>query len=106
MKKTLAIIALAAILSGACAATPHVVKEQKISDADLSCNGLAEAIAEAERFKKEAYNSKFKPGNVAAYLLFMPAVWAGAKFGTWQEAIEAADDRMRHLRQLREKKGC
>ncbi|MGI9337570.1 MAG: hypothetical protein ACR2P4_03570 [Gammaproteobacteria bacterium] len=104
MKKKLAIVALAAILSGACA-TPHVVEEQKISDADLSCNGLADAIAEAERFKDKARDEKGVTGtNVVAGLFFWPAI-----IGTYanaNEAIEAADDRKRHLQQLREKKDC
>lgn len=104
MKKKLVIVALAAVLSGACA-TPHVVEERKLTDADLSCNGLADAIAEAERFKEKARDEKgFTGTNVVAGLLFWPAI-----IGTYanaNEAIEAANDRKQHLQRLRDKKGC
>ena len=104
MKKTFVIVAFAAILSGACA-TPHVVEERRISDEDLSCGNLAAAINEAERFKREARDEKGVTGtNVLAGLLFWPAI-----IGTYSnanEAIEAAEERKRHLQELRRKKNC
>ena len=104
MNKTFIIAALAAVLLSACA-TPHVVEEQKVGDADLSCNGLTAAIAEAERFKREARNEKGVTGtNVVAGLFFWPAIVG--TYANANEAIEAANERKRHLQALREKKGC
>ena len=103
MKILATLIIAIAFLSGC--ATPRVVDERKISDKDLSCDGIAKEIADAERFEREARKEKGVTGtNVAAAIFFWPAI-----IGTYSnanDAIEAAEERQRHLEVLHKAKGC
>ena len=103
MKRLATFFVTVAFLSGC--ATPHVVDEKKISDKDLSCNSLVQEISEAKRFEEKARDEKGVTGtNVVAGLFFWPAI--AATYANANEAIEAANERQRHLEALYKEKGC
>ena len=103
MKKLTAFFVTAAFLSGC--ATPHVVDEKKISDKDLSCDSLVQEIAEAKRFEKEARDEKGVTGrNVVSGIFFWPAIVG--TYSNADDAIEAAEERQRHLEALYKEKVC
>ncbi len=103
IKPFLAAAFAAAMLAGC--ATPHVVDERQTADADLSCDALADEIVDAERFEQQAREEKGVTGtNVVAGLLFWPAIVG--TYSNANEAIEAANERQRHLHELRKEKGC
>lgn len=101
--KAILSLSIAAAVAGC--ATPHVVDTASVSDKDLSCNSLIAEINEAKSFEKEARDEKGVTGtNVVAGLLFWPAI-----IGTYSnanDAIEAAQERQRHLQQIFNEKGC
>ena len=91
------------LLSG-CASSVSVEKVQA-GDGAKSCEQLASAIQEAERFRKEAENKKGVTGtNTAAALLFWPGLLV--TYSDANAAIKAADQRKEYLTELRVKKGC
>lgn len=93
-----------AILLAGCA-TPTVVEVSRPQDSRLSCQELENEIAEAERFRRDAEKEKGVTGtNVAAALFFWPAM-----LGTYKnvgDAVDAANDRKRHLTDIYNDKGC
>lgn len=102
--KVLAGFGVAVVCLSGCA-TPHVVDEKKLSDTDLRCNSLILEIAEAKRFEREAREAKGVTGtNVAAAILFWPALLG--TYSNADDAIEAAQNRQRHLEALHKEKKC
>lgn len=86
-------------------ANPHVVQERQIGDNKLSCSAITNQIAEAEQFERKARREKGVTGtNVAAALFFWPAMLV--TFSNAGDAIEAANERKRHLHKLYTDKGC
>jgi len=89
---------------GACA-TPTVVESRQVGDRNMSCAELESAIAETNRFEQEARDERGVTGtNVAAVVLFWPAL-VGTYMNT-EDAIDAAEDRRRHLMDIAEEKNC
>lgn len=104
MNKKLLIAGSMALLLQACA-TPHVVETRKVTDEQLTCTELTNEIAEAERFEKEARAERKVTGkNVAAAVLFWPALVG--TYANTEEAIDAAEERKRHLMDIYSRKGC
>jgi len=86
-------------------ASPHVIEERQVTDEKLSCSGIKEQIAEADRFERKARDEKGVTGtNVAAALFFWPGMLA--TYSNSSDAIEAANERKRHLHTLFVNKGC
>lgn len=103
MKQLLA-LSLAGLMLAGCA-TPTVVDKAKVDDGQLSCEGLKEQIAEADRFEEEARAERKVTGkNVAAAVFFWPALLG--TYANTEEAIEAAQARKEHLTKLFGEKGC
>lgn len=104
--KTLRIIAAgagAALLVGC--ATPTVVERSRVQDYQLTCKQLESEIQVAEDFRRKAEKEKGVTGkNVAAALFFWPAMIGTA--ANTKEAIDAAEDRKRHLMDLYHEKKC
>lgn len=105
MKRLALASALVLTLSlGACA-TPTVVQVEQPGDRAMSCEQLAAAVDETNRFEQEARRERGVTGtNVAAAILFWPAL-AGTYMNT-EEAIRAAESRRNHLNTLRRSKNC
>ncbi len=84
-------------------ASPTVVEPVQGGDYDMTCSELTMAIADAKRFKEEAKAEKgFTRGNVARGVLLWPTI-----LGTYSNAnaaIQAADTRIVHLSNIKEKK--
>lgn len=100
----LSALALSALFLSACA-TPDVVSVRQIGDEDMSCGQLGSAIADTERFEKEAREDRKVTGkNVAAAVFFWPAL-IGTAMNT-EEAIDAAKERRERLLRIYEEKGC
>lgn len=86
-------------------ATPDVVDVRQVGDKKLSCEELKEQIEDAKRFEKKARDEKGVTGtNVAAAVFFWPGLLA--TYANVDEAIDAAQERERHLTKIYEKKGC
>lgn len=98
-----AALLLTTIVAGC--ATPTVVETRKLGDEKLSCSEIANEIAEADRFEKEARKERTVTGkNVAAAVLFWPALLG--TYANTEEAINAAKERRANLLELAKKKGC
>ena len=94
-----------AVLGLAGCATPEVVQERQIGDADLSCDQLIAAIDEAKQFEEDARDEREVTGtNVAAAVFFWPGLIA--TYANTEDAINAAEKRQEHLTELHEEKGC
>ncbi len=101
--KFVLILAVAIILT-ACA-SPEVVKKTKVGDTELGCDGLKNAVAEAEEFEQSARKERTVTGkNVAAAIFFWPALIG--TYSNTEEAINAATTRQKYLGKLAETKGC
>lgn len=86
-------------------ASPEVVQVRQLGDKDLSCGQIAGEMADAKKFLKEARDAKGVTGtNAAAVLFFWPALLA--TYSNASEAIDAANERIDHLHNLSEQKGC
>jgi len=86
-------------------ATPTVVDSRQVSDNQLTCSQIVAEIEEADRFEREARDERKVTGtNVAAAVLFWPALLG--TYANTEEAIDAAQERKRHLTDLYERKGC
>ena len=106
MKKVLRILILGTslILLNSCA-KPTVVNVVMPEDEKLNCEELENAVAEAQKIKKDAeYAREATGGNVARLMLFWPA---GAQtLHNADVAIQAANDRNYHLINIIKKKNC
>ena len=106
MKKFLVILVLAIgpILIHSCA-KPTVVNVTMPEDEKLNCEQLENAVAEAQKLKRDAeYAKDATGGNVTRMLLFWPA-WAQTLHNA-DVAIMAADDRSYHLVKIMKEKKC
>ena len=93
------------ILSLVACATPQIVEEKLLSDMRLSCSSIEVEIAEADKFEEKAKHEKgFTGTNVVAAIFFWPAMLA--TYSNANDAIEAANDRKEHLRELYKSKSC
>ena len=93
----------AALISG-CASSVAVQRAQPTDDG-LSCEQIASAVQEADKFRADAQNHKGVTGtNTAAALFFWPALFL--TYSDANSAIQAADARKAHLLEIRTKKGC
>ena len=103
MRKMIVALGMVLVVSGC--ATPTVVQTQQVSDYNLNCSQLDQAMAETDRYKQDASKEKGMTGtNVAAAILFWPAI-----VGTYMnsnEAIAAADNRRNHLMGIYREKKC
>jgi hypothetical protein len=100
------LIAAPIILSllAACA-SPTVVQQRKVGDAELTCPQLKAEYAEAQDFEAKARKEQGVTGtNVAAAVLFWPALLG--TYANTQEAIKAAQDRQRNLEKIAADKKC
>lgn len=96
--------ALALLLLAGCASSVSVEKVQSGDDAK-SCDQLASAIQDADKFRKDAEGKKGVTGtNTAAALLFWPGLLV--TYSDANAAIKAADQRKEYLTALRARKGC
>ena len=104
MKKTMLYLLIAGFVLSGCA-TPHVVDEKQLSDEELSCAQLLDEIAEAKDFEEDARDEKGVTGtNTAAVLFFWPALFA--TYANVEEAIDAAEERQKHLKKIYKNKDC
>lgn len=103
MKNGYFVIVCILLLSG-CARSVSV-PPTKLGDAQLSCDQIRSEIADAEKFRKAAEDNKGVTGtNAAAVLLFWPALIA--TYSDANDAIRAADDRIKNLTNLYNEKHC
>ena len=103
MIRALTLVSVCVVLA-ACA-KPTVIDVVMPGDEELNCGQLKNAYAETQRLKREADGVKgVTGGNTARAILFWPAI-----VGTYMnsnEAIQAADSRAVHLRNVMRNKKC
>ena len=106
MKKFLGILVLGiSIIFLVSCAKPTVVSIVLPGDDELNCEQLENAVAEAQKIKREAEYAKEDTGvNAARLMLFWPA-WARTLHNA-DVAIIAANDRIYHLFSIMKKKKC
>ena len=101
--RVLVLLAMTSLLC-ACASSVSVQRVQA-GDENLSCESLATAMQDADKFRVDAQQKKGVTGtNTAAALLFWPALLV--TYSDANAAIQAADTRKQRLAELRVKKGC
>jgi|TARA_B100001964_G_scaffold132416_1_gene146273 hypothetical protein len=104
MKKFLWILLIGFVFLNSCA-KPTVVDSVMPGDEELNCGQLKNAVAESQRFIREAESVKGGTGgNITRGLLFWPAI-----IGTYNnanEAIAAANTRKVHLFNIMRRKDC
>lgn len=84
---------------------PEKVSENKITDANITCQEIANESAQIEALKKAAKKGTGASGaNVAAVLVFWPA--AVGNYVNGKEALEAAQKREATLARLAQAKNC
>ena len=104
MKKLLAILVLGFVFLNSCA-KPTVVQTIMPGDEELNCGQLKNAVAEAQRFIREAEGVKGGTGgNITRGLLFWPAIIQS--YSNANEAIAAANTRKVHLFNVMRRKDC
>ena len=106
MKKFLVIlvVSISIILLNSCA-KPTVVNVAMPEDEKLNCKQLENAVAKAQKLKRDAeYAKDTTGGNVTRMLLFWPA-WAQTLHNA-DVAIMAANDRSYHLVKIMKEKKC
>ena len=104
MKKTLVILLTGFFFLNSCA-KPTVVDSIMPGDEELNCGQLKNAVAEAQRFIKDAEGVKGGTGdNWARGLLFWPAIIQS--YSNANEAIAAANTRKVHLFNIMRQKNC
>ena len=106
MKKFLRILVLgiSIILLNSCA-EPTVVQVVMPGDRELNCGQLKNAVAETERFKREAENVKGGTGgNITRGIFFWPAIVQS--YSNANEAIAAANSRKVHLFNIMNDRKC
>lgn len=86
-------------------ATPEVVDVENPLDEKKNCDDLEIAVAEAQKFKRDAlYEKENTGGNMARFILFWPAM--ATSYHNADKAIRAANDRTYHLLKIMKKKNC
>ncbi|MFL2890579.1 MAG: hypothetical protein ACJZ38_01675 [Candidatus Pelagibacterales bacterium] len=104
MMKNLIQLILIVLFVSACA-SPEVVRTYQAGDDDLTCKQLDYEIMRTENVIDDAKAERGMTGtNVAATLFWLPGL--AATFINVNEAIEAGNDRINHLMQIKYKKGC
>ena len=104
MKKLLNFLILLLIINSC--ATPRVVNVIGPNDSSMNCKELSDEIAKANKYFNEAQEQKKmdKGHNIGAILFFLPGM--GVTFANIEEASKAAQDRAKHLNEIKEKKNC
>ena len=87
-------------------ATPHVVSVVGPNDSSLSCKQLETEISTASKYARDAkaersFGSKT---NIASFIFWLPGVVATQMNA--DEAVKAANERIKHLTKLKDKKKC
>ena len=86
-------------------ATPEVVDVENPLDQKKNCDELETAVAEAQKFKRDAlYEKENTGGNMARFILFWPAM--ATSYHNADKAIKAANERTYHLLKIMKKKNC
>ena len=86
-------------------AEPTVIQVVMPGDRELNCGQLKNAVAETERFKREAENVKGGTGgNITRGIFFWPAIIQS--YSNANEAIAAANTRKVHLFNIMRQKNC
>ena len=86
-------------------ATPEVVDVENPLDQKKNCDELEIAVAEAQKFKRDAlYEKENTCGNMARFILFWPAM--ATSYHNADKAIKAANERTYHLLKIMKKKNC
>jgi len=86
-------------------AEPTVVQVIMPGDQELNCGQLKNAVAETERFKREAENVKGGTGdNITRGIFFWPAIVQS--YSNANEAIAAANSRKVHLFNIMNERKC
>ena len=86
-------------------ATPEVVDVENPLDQKKNCDELEIAVAEAQKFKRDAlYEKENTGGNMARFILFWPAM--ATSYHNADKAIKAANERTYHLLKIMKKKDC
>ena len=86
-------------------ATPEVVDVENPLDQKKNCYELEIAVAEAQKFKRDAlYEKENTGGNMARFILFWPAM--ATSYHNADKAIKAANERTYHLLKIMKKKNC
>jgi hypothetical protein len=102
--KKIYITLLMLIFISACA-SPQVVRKYQSGDDSLTCQQLDREIERTDDVIRDAKSERGVTGtNVAATLFWLPGLAA-----TWinvHEAIDAGNERIDHLQNLKYKKGC
>jgi hypothetical protein len=102
--KKIYITLLMLIFISACA-SPQVVRKYQSGDDSLTCQQLDREIERTDDVIRDAKSERGVTGtNVAATLFWLPGLAA-----TWinvNEAIDAGNERIDHLQNLKYKKGC
>lgn len=84
---------------------PEKVSETKITDANITCQQIANENAQIDMLKKEAKKGTGASGaNIAAAIVFWPA--AVGNYVNGKEALEAAQKREATLARLAQVKNC
>ena len=96
-------LVLRTLVLSACA--PRVDGYDPFVDEGLTCSELAFEIERTQELRAEAQSNKGVSGqNVAWALLFWPGIFANEISNN--DAIDAADDRLRNLYRIYEEKSC
>ena len=104
MKKLLVILLTGFFFLNSCA-KPTVVESIMPGDNELNCGQLKNAVAEAQRFIKEAEGVKGGTGeNITRGIFFWPAIIQS--YSNANEAIAAANTRKVHLFNIMRRKNC
>ncbi len=104
MKNIISLSILVLFLSSC--ASPKVVNVIGPNDSSMNCKELSDEIAKANKYFNEAQEQKKmdKGHNIGAILFFLPGM--GVTFANIEEASKAAQDRAKHLNEIKEKKNC
>lgn len=98
-------LALALLTLALASCAPRVDGYDPFVDEGLSCSELAFEIERTQDLREEAQSNKGVSGqNVAWALLFWPGIFANEVSNN--DAIDAADDRLRNLYRIYEEKTC
>ena len=104
MKKLLVILLTGFVFLNSCA-KPTVVDSIMPGDEELNCGGLKNAVAEAQRFIRDAESVKGGTGeNITRGIFFWPAIVQS--YSNANEAIAAANSRKVHLFNIMNDRKC
>ena len=86
-------------------AKPHVVETRQYGDADKSCSQLDDEIYRTEQVIKDAKEERGLTGtNIASTLFWLPGL--AATYMNVNKAVEAGEERLDVLYNLKAKKNC